>query len=496
MNATPLLSLRGISKTYPGVVALSGIDFDLQAGEVHGLVGENGAGKTTLLKIIGGAERADAGVIELQGRRVALASPREAQALGIRSIHQEFNLFPALTVAENICLDHLPTRVGLLDGRSVRAQAREAIGKLGVQLLLDTPVRQLNVADQQLVEIARALSAEARVLIMDEPTSALTEREIEALFAVVRSLRDHGVGVVFVSHRMEEVLELSDRVTVLRDGRLVGETSTHDRGEVIRMMVGRQLDDLYPKANVQIGPETLSVHGLTSAGRFTDVTFCLHRGEILGIAGVIGSGRTSIGKALFGMVPINRGTVAVDQRPVHIRSPRDALRVGIGYLPEDRKTLGLVLGLSVRHNETHVILPRISRFGWVDRGRERDIVTRRVQELRIRTPSLDAQALHLSGGNQQKLVLAKWLEIRPAALILDEPTRGVDVGAKAEIYQIMGDLVRGGVGIILISSDLPELLGLADRLVVLRDGRVVTTLDRPDATQERVLHMVTMGAAA
>ncbi len=496
MSAEHLLALRGIAKAYPGVVALDGVDFDLDAGEIHGLVGENGAGKSTLLKIIGGVEHADAGVIELGGQPVAMASPRAARALGIRVIHQEFNLIPALSVAENICLDHLPTRGGWVDGQAVREQAGAAIARLGVHLPLEAPVRRLSVADQQLVEIARALSAEARVLVMDEPTAALTDHEIEALFSLVRGLREHGVGIVFVSHRMDEVLELSDRVTVLRDGRVVGETAAPRREEIVRLMVGRQLEELNLKADMAPGTEILAVDGLSSAGRFEDVSFSLRRGEILGLAGVVGAGRTSIAKTLFGMAPLDRGSLRIAGRAVSIRSPEDALRAGIGYLPEDRKTLGLVLAMSVRHNETLATLPRISRFGWIDQARERALVGRRVEELRIRTPSLDAQALHLSGGNQQKLVLAKWLEIRPAVLILDEPTRGVDVGAKAEIYQIVTDLVRAGVGAILISSDLPELLALSDRVLVLRDGRTITTLDRAEATQERVLHLVTMGAAA
>ena len=491
-----LLTMRGIVKTYPGVAALKGVDFDVRAGEIHGLVGENGAGKTTLLKVIGGLEVPDEGSIHVGSQPVSFASPRDSQRLGIRFIHQEFDLFPGLSVAENICLDSLPSRHGFVDQKAVRGRAAAALARLGVDLPLNECAGGLSVADQQLIEIARALTSDARVLIMDEPTAALTDHEIQALFEVIRGLRLHGVGVVFVSHRMEEVLELSDRVTVMRDGAVVGETTELRREDIVRLIVGRQLSEGYPKAETQRGREILAITGLSVDGRLEDITFSLHQSEVLGLAGVVGSGRTTIGMALFGLLPASRGSVRIHGETVRIKSPKDALRHGIGYVPEDRQALGLILQRTVRHNETLAVLPHLSRYGWLDEGRERTVVAARVDELRIRTPSLDALALHLSGGNQQKLVLAKWLETHPAVLILDEPTRGVDVGAKAEIYEIIASLVRNGVGILLISSDLPELLGLSDRVVVLREGRQVEILDREAATQERVLHLTTMGVTA
>ena len=496
ITAVPLLALNGISKAYPGVIALDGVDFDLRASEVHGLVGENGAGKSTLLKIVGAVERPDAGTIELDGRVIHLASPHEAQAAGIRVIHQEFNLFPALSVAENIALDHLPNRRGWIDRRAIRAQAQAALDRLGVELPLETRIDRLGVADQQLTEIARALSARARVLVMDEPTAALTDHEIEALFRIVRGLRLEGVGVIFVSHRMEEVLDLSDRVTVMRDGRVVGETAQPSRDQIIRLMVGRDVAELYPESGVAVGPAVLEVQDLSVAGRFADLTFTVGRGEIVGLAGVVGAGRTSVGLTLFGLLRPTGGQIRLAGQPVAPRTAREAVKLGIGYLPEDRKTLGLVLTLSVRHNETHPILPGLSRLTWIDQRRERATVAQRVAQLEIKTPSIDAEVLHLSGGNQQKVLLGKWLEIKPSLLILDEPTRGVDVGAKAEIYQIVVDLARRGVAILLISSDLPELLGLSDRVVVLREGRQLATLERVEATPERVLSLVTTGAAA
>ena len=494
--APPLLALHDIRKTYPGVVALDGVDFDLRRGEVHGLVGENGAGKSTLLKIIGGVEHPDRGSIALEGEAIRLASPHEAQTAGIRVIHQEFNLFPALSVSENIALDHLPNHRGWVDRRAVRAQARAALDRLGVELPLETRIDRLGVADQQLTEIARALSARARVLVMDEPTAALTDHEIEALFRIVRSLRAEGVGVIFVSHRMEEVLDLSDRVTVMRDGRVVGETAEPTRDQIIRLMVGRDVSELYPESASEVGSPVLELDRLSVTGRFEDVSFAVGRGEVVGLAGVVGAGRTSLGMALFGLLRPTAGTIRLEGRRVAPRTPRQAIKLGIGYVPEDRKLLGLVLMLSIRHNETHPILPWLSRLGWIDQRRERATVDRRIGQLGVKTPSVDAEVLHLSGGNQQKVLLGKWLEIGPRLLILDEPTRGVDVGAKAEIYQLIADLAQRGVAILLISSDLPELLGLSDRVVVLREARQLAVLPRAAATQERVLSLVTTGVTS
>ncbi|MDI3298761.1 MAG: sugar ABC transporter ATP-binding protein [Bacillota bacterium] len=492
-----LLRVRGLRKSFPGVQALGGVDLEVRAGTVHGLVGENGAGKSTLLKVLAGVLRPDAGEVDFAGRPLPFGSPRACQALGIRVIHQEFSLVPGLSVAENILLDHLPAHGLLLDGRRLRTLARETLERLGVDLPLEEPVARLSVAEQQLVEIARALSARARLLVMDEPTAALSEREIEALFGIVRRLQAEGVAVLFVSHRLEEVLSLADPVTVMRDGRVVatlpGSQAEADR--LIALMVGRQLGEMFPEGERRPGPVVLEAEGLESRGRFAGVDLRLQQGEVLALAGLVGSGRSSVARALFGLVPLTAGRIRIDGREVHIASPRDAMRLGIAYVPEDRHREGLVLNLSVRENVAHAALALGGRWGRVDVRRERAAAEAAIRELAIRTSSSEARVEGLSGGNQQKVVLAKWLGIRPRLLLLDEPTRGIDVGAKREIYRLIHRLASEGVAILLISSDLPELLGLADRLLVLREGRPMGLLRREEATHERVLRLAMGGAA-
>lgn len=502
-----LLQVTGVHKRFPGVHALKGVSFTLEAGEIHALMGENGAGKSTLLRILSGAEQPDSGEIRFDGQPVQFSHPRQAHAAGIRVIYQEFSLIPGLSVAENIVLADLPRRGLWVDGARVRALARATLERLGVELPLDAPAGQLGVAQQQLVEIAKALHGEARVFIMDEPTAALTFQEIGNLLRVVRQLAAQGAGVIFVSHRLEEVMELADRVTVLRDGETVGTLGTEDASpqEIVRRMVGRSVGEFYPERRAKIGEPVLRVEGFGAPPVTGGLSFEVRQGEVLGLAGLVGAGRTETAEALFGLRP-HTGTAwvrdagaspgASEWRQLRLKSPRDAIRAGIGYLPEDRKHSGLVLRLAIRDNMTHPTLERYLVAGFVRRGEEASAVRRRSEELAIRAPSIETLVENLSGGNQQKVVLGKWLEIRPRVLILDEPTRGVDVGAKVEIYRLIQRMTEQGTAVILISSDIPELLALSDRLLVLRRGWPVAELGRDEATHERVLALCSQGVGA
>jgi ribose transport system ATP-binding protein len=490
-DAAPLsIRMRGIRKTFPGVLALDGVDLEVRAGEVHVLLGENGAGKSTLMKILSGAIPKDAGEIELLGRRVEIEGPAHAQALGIRIIYQEFNLIPQLSAAENVFLGKEPTLGGgVLDRRRMVREAERLLAELGVRIDPTRAVRELGVAQQQMVEVAKALSGEARILIMDEPTSALTEAEIHELFATISRLTARGVAVIYISHRLEEVERVGHRVTVLRDGRLV---ATHRVGEVsiahlIRLMANRELTEHFPKKRVPPGAELLRVEGLTRAGLVRDVSFTLRAGEVLGVAGLLGAGRTELARAIMGADPLDAGRVIVKGRQVRVRGPRDAIRRGVGFLPEDRKTQGLVLELAVGRNLALPSTKRLSRLGVVDAGAERALAGRWVEELRIKTPGLEQKVALLSGGNQQKVVLGQWLAADVDVLIMDEPTRGIDVGAKVEIYQLMNRLTAQGAGILMISSELPEVLGMSDRILVMRQGRIVAEMQAVGVTQERVL---------
>jgi ribose transport system ATP-binding protein len=485
----PVLQMHQIRKTFPGVVALDGVDFELRRGEVHILLGENGAGKSTLMKILSGAYQKTAGTVAFGGEEVEIRNPAHAQALGVSTIYQEFNLVPHLSIGENIFLGREPTRLGLIDRRAVNRRAAEVLGRLGLKLDPRRPVRGLRVAEQQMVEVAKALSLDARVLIMDEPTAALTEHEIKELFAAIRGLKAKGVSVVYISHRMEELFEIGDRVTVLRDGRSVGtfDVKATNKFELIRLMVNRDLTELFPKERAGRGEEVLKVESLTTRGGLKDVSFSLHRGEVLGIAGLLGAGRTELARAIFGLDKVEAGAVHIKGEARRINSPRAAINAGLGFLTEDRKAQGLVLPLSVKEN---VCLPSVERFaswGWMDSKRERRAAERYVEELRIRTPGLGQRVVYLSGGNQQKVVLSKWLCSEAEVFIFDEPTRGVDVGAKAEIYQLMNRLTARGVAIIMISSELPEILGMSDRVLVMRGGRVACEFGAEEATQEKIL---------
>lgn len=487
---SPLLTMHGISKSFPGVQALRDVSLEVRAGEVHALVGENGAGKSTLIRILGGIHARDAGEIQLRGHTVHIASPVQARTLGISLIHQELNQVPALSVAENIFLGREPRRgPGLVDWPTMYAKTDQLLGELGLAIPARRQLRTLTVAEQQLVEIAKALAVEADLLIMDEPTAALTVEETERLFRFIRDLRMRRVGIIYITHRLEEVFRIADRVTVLRDGHYVGTYAVGEltQDDVIRLMVGRDLTEKYPKASVPLGAPILEVRGVSVRGTFTDVSFKVHHGEILGIAGLIGSGKTELAHALFGAIPLDGGQILLDGHPVMIRSPSAAIEQGIGLAPEDRKRLGLVLGMSVRENITLPLLPRLNVAGFIRKQRELELVRQSITDLDMAVTSPDQPVRTLSGGTQQKAVVAKWLQTHPHVLLLSEPTRGIDVGAKVEIYRLMGELARQGVGIVMVSSELPEILGMSDRILVMHEGRITAEFLRAQATQEAIL---------
>lgn len=482
--------MRSICKHYPGVQALRDAALEVRAGEVHVLLGENGAGKSTLMKVLSGAVRRDAGDILLDGIGVDIPDPASARKLGISTIYQELSLVPHLTVAENIFLGKAPTRwPGIVDWRAMRRDAGGILQSLGVSIDPDAPVRTLRLAQQQMVEIARALSDAARILIMDEPTSALSQREVAQLFETIARLTSSGVAVVYISHRMEEVFRIGQRVTVLRDGchiatRDIGEASVP---ELVRLMADREVSDHYPPRSNTRGHELLRVDGLTGRG-LHDVSLVLHRGEVLGIAGLVGAGRTRLARAIIGADPVERGTVAIGGRSIGIDSPAKAARARIGFLPEDRKQHGLVLGLSVERNVSMSHLHALSRLGMMDRRAERREAEEAIGKFRIRTPDASQRVLNLSGGNQQKVVLAKWLAAQAEILIFDEPTRGIDVAARHDIYLLINAVVAAGAGVIMISSDLPEVIGMSDRVLVMRGGTITAEFSSESVTDAAVLH--------
>jgi ribose transport system ATP-binding protein len=482
--------MRNIRKTFPGVVALDRMHFDLREGEVHVLLGENGAGKSTLMKIISGAYRKDSGQVFLQDEEVEIKGPKHAQEMGIGIIYQELNLIPHLTAGENIFLGREPCKVpGVIDQKTLFASAQQILDKLGVSIDARTVVNDLGGAEQQMIEVAKALSLDATILIMDEPTSALTEQEIEELFKAIRRLKTKGVSVIYISHRMEEVFEIGDRVTVFRDGLYIGTETIGEveRDELIRMMVGRSLKEQFPKRKTHPGEEILRVEGLSRHGVLKDINFSLRRGEVLGISGLMGSGRTELARAIFGVDEYHAGTIEVHGKKERFKSPRQAISRGLGFLTEDRKSQGLVLVISVKDNICLPNLDRFSRFGVVDDKLEIEVAEKFCHDLRIKTPTLNQQVVHLSGGNQQKVVLSKLLCADSDILIFDEPTRGIDVGSKVEIYELMNELTAKGAGIIMISSELPEILGMSDRILVMSDGEVGGEFTSEEATQEAIL---------
>ena len=494
----PLLSLRGAVKTFGPVVALADGTIELHAGEIHALVGENGAGKSTLVKILAGLYHPDAGDFRIAGEPQTFRSVSDSKAAGISVIYQEPTLFPDLTVAENIFIGRQPKGgLGLISRAAMREQAAELFAQLGVPIDPDRAAEGLSIADQQIIEIAKAISMDARVLIMDEPTAALSGVEVDRLFAVARALRDRGSAIMFISHRFEEVFALTDRITVMRDGRYISTVRTADATTegIVKLMVGRDVDQLFPKGEAEIGDTVLRVEGLTSAGVFRDVSFEVRAGEIVGLAGLVGAGRSEVARAVFGVDGYDSGTVELQGKRLPKRSVQKAIDAGIGFVPEDRRKQGLVMELSVARNATLALRQRLASFGLISGAKEKRVASEWSQRLQVKTGSMDYAVSTLSGGNQQKVVLAKWLSTEPALLIVDEPTRGIDVGTKSEVHRLISDLAAQGIAILMISSELPEVLGMADRVVVMCEGRVTATLPRAEANPESVMHAATHAAA-
>jgi rhamnose transport system ATP-binding protein len=486
-----LLEASSIRKSFAAVRALKGVSFDVRAGEVHALVGENGAGKSTLIRVMTGAETADSGTVAVSGHALTHLDPATAKAAGIAAIYQQPALFSHLTVAENVTQSlQLGGAWRAIDWPARRRHAARQLERVGAALDLDALVETLTLPEQQLVEIAKALGADARILIMDEPTAALSDREVRRLFQVVVNLREQGVGIVYISHRLEEVFEVADRITVLRDGETVTTRATGElnRSELIRLMVGREIETVFPRRPTSIGDLALELRHLTCrATNVRDVSLSVRRGEILGLAGLVGSGRTQLAEAVFGLTPVDSGEIVVHGQSRRITSPADAIRAGIGYVPEDRRRHGVVLEMSIASNTSLASLRAMSRWGLIDRQVERKTAERSADRFRIKPSDVSAPVATLSGGNQQKVAVARWLTAEPSVLILDEPTQGVDVGSKAEIHALMQELTEGGLAIIMISSDLPEVLGMSDRIVVMRQGTIRGELSRKDATPTRVL---------
>jgi inositol transport system ATP-binding protein len=505
----PLLRMSLIGKRFPGVQALDDAGLEVRSGEIHALLGENGAGKSTLIKILSGAQQPDRGTIEFGGEKVTMASPHDAQRRGIVTIYQEFTLAPNMTIAENVFIGREPGLGVFVNWRKMAAETRAITARLGLRLRPMSIVRELRVAEQQMVEIARALSMKSRLIVMDEPTSALSSSEVEKLFRIVRDLKAQGLSIIFVTHRLEEVMQICDRYTVLRDGRLVGSGSIADAtiDGIIRLIVGRQVNALFARREKRtaVGDVVLRVEGLSRRGNaqdqnatvLDDVGLEVHRGEILGIAGLVGAGRTEMARAVFGADRFDSGRVTIDGRAVQIRSPQDAIRHGIGLVPEDRKQQALFLALAVRTNLTMASHGRITRWGmFIDEVAERAIVEEYRKKLNIRMASPEQLISSLSGGNQQKVTLARWLALGPKVLIVDEPTRGIDIGAKVEVHQLLYEMARSGIAVIAISSELPEVLAISDRIVTMREGRVTGEIKSEDANEEILMSMMTLSAKA
>lgn len=486
--------MHNITKRYPGVVALDNVSVELHAGEVLCLVGENGAGKSTLMKILSGALTKDSGDVLIEGRDIQLRSPAEARNLGIGMIYQDLKLVPELTVAENIVLGHEPRRgfFRLIDQSQMKRAAVQALEQLGEDINPSAQVKELSIAQQQLVAIARAIAQQVRILVLDEPTAPLTTKEIEKLFTVLRALKSSGVGIVYISHRLEEISEIADRITVLRDGKVVRTTpaSSLDRPSLIRLMVGREMENEFPLIERKPGNVVLEVRGLLTP-KLNNISMSVRRGEVVGLAGLVGAGRTELARAIFGADPIISGEVLLDGTRIHPSSPREAIDLGIGLLTEDRNQLGLIMEMNIRENISLSFLQSMMRGLFVDSGKELDRTGKISKKLRVKTPSIDQKVTALSGGNRQKVVLARWLLGNMKVLTFDEPTNGIDVGVRYEIYQIINQLAVDGLGIIVISSDLPELLGICDRIFVMREGHITGEVSRGEATQEKIMSLAT-----
>ncbi|MEH7127489.1 sugar ABC transporter ATP-binding protein [Neobacillus drentensis] len=497
MSLTPVIEMKGISKAFSGNRVLDQVDFQLLRGEIHALMGENGAGKSTLIKILTGIYERDAGKVFIKGKEVHFKNPKEAEQMGIAVIHQELNIIPYLTVYENMFLGKELTvgRFGITRDKEMKKKTKEYLDRLGIEIDPNTEAGNLSVGQQQMIEIARAVAANTEVLIMDEPTAALTDREIEALFKVIDSLKKQGVGIVYISHRMEEIFQICDRISVLRDGQFIDskEVAKTNFDEIVKLMVGRQLGERFPERNTKIGQERFKVENLTSKGSFENISFSVHQGEIVGVAGLMGAGRSEIMQAIFGYRALDGGKMFIDGKEVTIKSPYEAITAGIAFVTEDRKSQGLILDLSVRENLSITTLDKISNKSVVSSKTEISLVNEMIEKLHVKTSGREISVKSLSGGNQQKIVIGKWLGIHPKILILDEPTRGVDVGAKKEIYQLMNDLTKQGVSIIMVSSELPEILGMSDRVLVIHEGKLANVLNKSEATQENIMQSATGG---
>ncbi len=494
----PLLELHDVHKSFDAVRALRGVSLELHPGEVHALAGENGAGKSTVVRIIGGEHRPDAGEVLLDGEPVRFGGPREAQQHGIAVIHQEPTQFPDLTVAENVFMGRQPLRsFRRIDRAAMNRRAGELFESLGVPIEPGRVTRGLSIADQQIIEIGKALSADARIIVMDEPTAALSTVEAERLFRVVGRLAENGAALLFISHRLEEMYAICQRVTVLRDGALVTTSAMADidRDALVRSMVGRPVSQLYPERDADAGDTALVVEGLTRTGVFADVSFAVRRGEIVGLAGLVGSGRSEVARAIFGVDQLDGGTVTVASTRLRGGDPKAAIEAGVAMVPEDRREQGLILDLSIERNATLPRLGAVSRWGVVRRAKERSTARSWAERLGVKHGKLSDPVATLSGGNQQKVVLGKWLATEPAVLIVDEPTRGIDVGAKVEVHALLSELAAAGIAVLMISSELSEVLGMADRVLVMHEGRLTAELSKEDATEEKVLHAATGGSA-
>ncbi|WP_341279299.1 sugar ABC transporter ATP-binding protein [Paenibacillus sp. FSL H8-0537] len=494
-----LIEMTGINKSFSSVQVLKNAAFRLKAGEIHALMGENGAGKSTLMKILTGVYKADAGIIQVKGKERTFANPTEAENSGVAIIHQELNIIPKLTVAENMFLGRqlVYGRTGILRDKEMKKKTREYMQRLGVELDPDAVAESLSIGQQQMIEIAKALSKNAEVLIMDEPTAALTDREIESLFQIMNQLRGEGVGIVYISHRMEEIFRMCDEISVLRDGSFLGteQTANTTVQHIVRLMVGREIGDRYPQRHAVIGEERLRVNGLSDGKKLNDISFSVKAGEIVGVAGLMGAGRTEIMRLLFGADKKKKGQVWLDGKIVNISDPASAIAAGIVFVTEDRKHQGLILNMSVRENLSLTNYPFIADKGIISSGKEQELSEQMIKRFNIRTRDAEQTVKSLSGGNQQKIAIGKWLGKLPKVFIMDEPTRGVDVGAKKEIYSMMNELSEQGVAIIMVSSDLPEVLGVSDRVIVVHEGHIASVLDKTQMNQEAIMHAATGGSS-
>ena len=491
------LRMEGISKSFPGVQALQDVDFEVSQGEIHALVGENGAGKSTLMKVLTGALLPDEGQILLRGEKTTINSPSDSQELGISMIHQELSLIPYLTVGKNVYLGREPGRrmPGFINWKKLYSQTQELLDQLNLDVTARAEARELSIAQQQMVEVAKALSLDADLIAMDEPTSSLTDKETEILFEVMRNLKEQGVAIIFITHRLEEVFEVSDRITVLRDGHHITTTPTAElnQNKVVQLMVGRELDNMYPYSKTEQRGVVLQADDLADGHELHGVSLELQGGEILGVAGLIGAGRTALAETLFGLRQMTAGKIRINGEVVKLHSAKQAIKNGLGFVPEDRKLQGLFLNMAVRENITMSSTSLVSNFGFINSSKAKKLADEYVDKLDIRTPSLRQRIRNLSGGNQQKVIIARWLTLKPRVLILDEPTRGVDVGAKAEIHRLMRQLAQEGVAVLMISSELPEILGVSDRMIVMHEGRVTGRFERGEATQDMIMHAATGG---